>query len=85
MMRRVEACAKPFCAYAHLICDVTQPAEVADVLRPHAERIAVLVHNAAALLIKPFEIRHLQYAKTPDRACLCGPWRAKNDDATARE
>ena len=42
-------------AYAHLICDVTQPAEVADVLRPHAERIAVLVHNAAALLIKPFD------------------------------
>ncbi len=41
--------------YAHLICDVTQPAEVADILRPHAERIAVLVHNAAALLIKPFD------------------------------
>ncbi len=41
-------------AYAHLICDVTQPAEVADVLRPHTERVTVLVHNAAALLIKPF-------------------------------
>jgi NAD(P)-dependent dehydrogenase (short-subunit alcohol dehydrogenase family) len=28
---------------------------VADVLRPHADHIAVLVHNAAALLIKPFD------------------------------
>ena len=27
-------------AYAHLICDVTLPAEVADVLRSHTERIA---------------------------------------------
>jgi NAD(P)-dependent dehydrogenase (short-subunit alcohol dehydrogenase family) len=42
-------------AYAHLTCDITRPAEVADALRPHVDRIGVLVHNAAALLIKPFE------------------------------
>jgi len=42
-------------AYAHVTCDITRPADVADALRPHADRIGVLVHNAAALLIKPFE------------------------------
>jgi NAD(P)-dependent dehydrogenase (short-subunit alcohol dehydrogenase family) len=41
--------------YAHLTCDVTKPAQVADALLPHADRIAVLVHNAHTLLIKPFE------------------------------
>jgi NAD(P)-dependent dehydrogenase (short-subunit alcohol dehydrogenase family) len=41
--------------YSHLACDVTQPTQVADALRPHADRIAVLVHNAHMLLIKPFE------------------------------
>ena len=40
--------------YRHLTCDVTQPAEMAEVLRPHLDRIGVLVHNAHALLIKPF-------------------------------
>jgi len=42
-------------AYEHLACDVTHPADMAAVLRPHADRISVLVHNAHALLIKPFE------------------------------
>lgn len=41
-------------AYAHLTCDITRRGEVADALGPHAGRISVLVHNAAALLIKPF-------------------------------
>ena len=40
--------------YAHLTCDLTQPAQVVNALLPHVDRIAVLVHNAAALLIKPF-------------------------------
>jgi NAD(P)-dependent dehydrogenase (short-subunit alcohol dehydrogenase family) len=41
-------------AYTHAVCDITQPDQVAAALRPHAERIAVLVYNAAALVIKPF-------------------------------
>jgi len=41
--------------YLHLTCDVTRPSDVADVLRPHAESIGVLIHNAHSLLIKPFE------------------------------
>ena len=41
--------------YSHLACDVTKPAQVADALLPHADRIAVLVHNAQTLLIRPFE------------------------------
>ncbi|HEX4326085.1 MAG TPA: SDR family NAD(P)-dependent oxidoreductase [Burkholderiales bacterium] len=40
--------------YTHLACDITRPAEAAEVLRPHAGRIDVLVHNAAMLLIKDF-------------------------------
>jgi len=40
--------------YAHLRCDLTDPAQVAAAIAPHAERISVLVHNAHALLIKPF-------------------------------
>jgi NAD(P)-dependent dehydrogenase (short-subunit alcohol dehydrogenase family) len=40
-------------AYTYLRCDLTDAAEVAAVVAPHAERIAVLVHNAHALLIKP--------------------------------
>jgi NAD(P)-dependent dehydrogenase (short-subunit alcohol dehydrogenase family) len=41
--------------YSHLACDVTKPAQVTEVLLPHADRITVLVHNAHTLLIKPFE------------------------------
>jgi len=40
--------------YEHLLCDVTQPEKVAEALRPYAERIDVLVHNAHTLLVKPF-------------------------------
>jgi NAD(P)-dependent dehydrogenase (short-subunit alcohol dehydrogenase family) len=42
-------------SYSHLACDITRPAEVAVALQPHADRVAVLVHNAHALLIKAFE------------------------------
>src|SRR5262249_21642757 len=41
-------------AYAHLTCDLSQPAEVAGVLAPHADGIAALVYNAHELLIAPF-------------------------------
>ena len=41
--------------YLHLACDVTSPGEVAAALKPHAGRIDVLIHNAHALVIKPFE------------------------------
>ena len=40
--------------YLHAACDLTQPEQVGAVLRPHVERIAVLVHNAAAFVMKPF-------------------------------
>jgi len=41
-------------SYAHIACDLTRPAEVADALRVHADRVAVLIHNAAVLLIRDF-------------------------------
>jgi len=41
-------------SYLHHSCDITQPAQVAANLQTDAERIAVAVHNAQALLIKPF-------------------------------
>jgi NAD(P)-dependent dehydrogenase (short-subunit alcohol dehydrogenase family) len=40
--------------YIHAACDLTQPAEVTAAIRPYVERIGVLVHNAAALVMKPF-------------------------------
>ena len=40
--------------YAHHSCDITQPAQVIAALQLNAERIAVAVHNAQSLLIKPF-------------------------------
>jgi NAD(P)-dependent dehydrogenase (short-subunit alcohol dehydrogenase family) len=40
--------------YIHAACDLTQPEEVTDALRPYVERIGVLVHNAAAFVMKPF-------------------------------
>ncbi len=41
--------------YTHLACDVTRPEDLSAALAPHAARIAVLVHNAHELTIKPFE------------------------------
>jgi NAD(P)-dependent dehydrogenase (short-subunit alcohol dehydrogenase family) len=39
----------------HIACDVSSPGKVAAALAPYAGRTSVLIHNAAALLIKPFE------------------------------
>lgn len=39
--------------YTHLACDLTDPTAAAAKLQPHLDRIAVLVHNAQTLLIKP--------------------------------
>lgn len=41
--------------YFPLICDITQPLDVTDALRPHVDRISVVVHNAHALMIKPLD------------------------------
>ncbi|MBI3504938.1 MAG: SDR family NAD(P)-dependent oxidoreductase [Proteobacteria bacterium] len=41
-------------SYTHLACDVAQPDALAAALAPHAGRVAVLVHNAHELLIRPF-------------------------------
>lgn len=40
--------------YLHATCDLAQPEQVGAALRPHVERIGVLVHNAAAFVMKPF-------------------------------
>ena len=42
-------------AYIPLMCDITQPADVADALRPHVDHIDIVVHNAHVLLIKPLD------------------------------
>ena len=60
-------------AYAHVTCDVTQPAQVAEALFPYADRIAVIVHNAATLLIKPFtETSMAEFEQVWRTACLGG-------------
>ena len=41
--------------YTHLCGDVTQSSDVAAALESHIGRISVVVHNASALLIKPFD------------------------------
>jgi NAD(P)-dependent dehydrogenase (short-subunit alcohol dehydrogenase family) len=41
--------------YTHLCGDVTQGPDVAAALESHIGRISVVVHNAGALLIKPFD------------------------------
>ncbi len=42
-------------SFTHLACDVTKAAETAAAIEPFAGRIAVLIHNAHLLDIKPFE------------------------------
>jgi NAD(P)-dependent dehydrogenase (short-subunit alcohol dehydrogenase family) len=42
-------------SYTHICCDITDGARVATQLAPFADRVAVMVHNAHLLLIKPFE------------------------------
>jgi len=41
--------------YTHLCCDLTEAADVAAALRPHAGGIRAAIHNAQRLLIKPLE------------------------------
>jgi len=41
-------------AYTHAACDLTQPEQVGKALRPYLGRGSVLVHNAAAFVMKPF-------------------------------
>jgi NAD(P)-dependent dehydrogenase (short-subunit alcohol dehydrogenase family) len=51
--------------YVHLACDLTRPADVSAACGPIAGEIGVLVHNAHALDIKPFEqtsIAEFEYA-----------------------
>lgn len=52
MTRRVEEAGGK---YVHIACDLTRPADVAGACGPLAREIDVLVHNAHALAIKPFE------------------------------
>jgi len=40
--------------YTHAACDLTQPEQVGAALRPYLGRGSVLVHNAAAFVMKPF-------------------------------
>ena len=42
-------------SYTHVPCDITDVASVGERLAPFADRVAVMVHNAHHLLIKPFE------------------------------
>lgn len=41
--------------YIHLACDITRTADAVAAIKPHAERIDVLIHNPHWLTIKPFE------------------------------
>lgn len=41
-------------SYAHLACDLTQADDVMLALKPLADRVDVLIHNAHTLLIRPF-------------------------------
>jgi NAD(P)-dependent dehydrogenase (short-subunit alcohol dehydrogenase family) len=50
--RRVEAAGG---RYRHLGCDITRTAELAAAIKPHADRIDVLIHNPQLLTVKPFE------------------------------
>ncbi len=49
---RVEAAGG---AYAHALCDLADAGQVAAVIRGWEERVAVLIHNAQAFFMAPFE------------------------------
>ena len=69
MFRRLVAQAGG--AYTHLACDITQADDVAHSLRPFADRIDVLVHNAHTLLIKPFaDTTAVEFEQAWRVACL---------------
>jgi len=66
--RRVEQAGG---SYTHLVCDLTQPADVTAILRPFADRVHVLIHNAHVLAIKPFaETTASEFEQAWRVACL---------------
>ena len=52
LTRRVEQAGG---SYTHLACDITRAADATAAIKPHADRIDVLIHNPHLLTIKPFE------------------------------
>jgi len=57
--------------YTHLACDLAQPADVSLALRPIAEGVDVLIHNAQLLMIKPFtDISTEEFEQVWRVACL---------------
>jgi NAD(P)-dependent dehydrogenase (short-subunit alcohol dehydrogenase family) len=68
LRRRVEQAGG---RYTHLVCDLTQPADVTAILGPFADRIDVLIHNAHILTIKPFaETTASEFEQAWRVACL---------------
>ena len=68
MTRRVEAAGGK---YLHLACDITRAAELSAAIKPHADRIDVLIHNPQLLTIKPFEQTTIdEFEQTWRVACL---------------
>jgi len=53
LTRRVEQAGG---RYTHLVCDITQAADAATAIGPHAGDVDVMIHNAHVLDIKPFEL-----------------------------
>jgi NAD(P)-dependent dehydrogenase (short-subunit alcohol dehydrogenase family) len=61
-------------SYAHLACDLSLAGDVTAALERHAECVDVLVHNAHALIIKPFvETTTIEFERAWRVACL-GAW-----------
>jgi NAD(P)-dependent dehydrogenase (short-subunit alcohol dehydrogenase family) len=57
--------------YTHLLCDLAYPADVSLALRPVANSIDVLIHNAQLLTIKPFaDISTEEFEQVWRVACL---------------
>ena len=52
LTRRVEQAGG---SYIHLACDLARSADTTAAIKPHADRIDVLIHNPHLLTIKPFE------------------------------
>jgi NAD(P)-dependent dehydrogenase (short-subunit alcohol dehydrogenase family) len=58
-------------SYIHLACDLTQAGDVATALAHHGEGVDVLIHNAHALLIKPFDqVTAVEFEHVWRVACL---------------
>jgi NAD(P)-dependent dehydrogenase (short-subunit alcohol dehydrogenase family) len=52
LTRRIEQAGG---SYIHLACDITHATNSIAAIKPHADRIDVLIHNPHLLAIKPFE------------------------------